>query len=284
MRGFAHLVSSIGFEPLLGNSAWFSQSLMRNMHTTAAFAQVGLEGRGARINWLLPLDDDECSDVLPALLDNLSLESALRGSRCLLSAAHAAGDLFPLLRQAGFCVYGWQRIWQIFQERFPNTHPQAFEFNWCTPDAADSLQIDHLRKRLLSPSVQTVKKVTGEKLPQYVLKIDGQIKGLARVNGYGGKVMVTPLLAQTPFEPILLLQSLFSRLFPIYSVAYLQQSADQAGLEVTLSELGEPVCDREELLVKHFNSLQKVPIEMLNRATPVRHADTIASMTNSNTR
>jgi len=280
MRGFAHLLSSVGLETLLGNHAWFSQSLMRNQHAAAAFAQVGLESRGARINWLLPLDQDG-GDVLPPLLDNLSLESALRGSRCLLAAARADGELFQHLRRAGFCIYGWQRFWQVFKDQFPDTQADAFSFNWCQPVAADSPEISSLRRQLISPSMQTVKKITGEKLPQYILKINGEIKGLAKINPYGSKVMVTPLLAQTSYPHTLILQSLYARLFPIYQIAYLVQTANMVGLEGTLTELADPVCDREELLVKHFTSMQKVPLAVLNSASPVRHADTIAPMLKS---
>ena len=275
MRGFAHLLTSVGFESLLGNSSWFSQSLMHNHHAAVAFAQVSLEGNSARLNWLLTLDGDG-SDYLPALLDNLTLESALRGACCLLAAASADADLFVALRQAGFCRYSWQRFWHIQKDRFSTPHTNAFGFTWQRPQSIDALEINNLRRRLISPSVQTIWKIIGEKLPQYVLKVDGQILGLAHVNMYGSKFIITPLISQSDFSTDLVLQSLFARFFSTYQTAYLIQTSDQAWLEEVLYALGEPLYDREELLVKHFSSMQKVPLPALNQASHSRHADTIA--------
>ena len=275
LRGFAHLVSSVGLVPLLGSSAWFSQSLMRNAHSAAAYAQVGLESRAARINWLLPLDEDD-SRVLPALLDNLSLESALRGSHCLLTAAHADSVLFQILRNAGFCVYGWQRIWHVARERFPESPQDSPSIRWSKPDAQDVPGISSLRRQLLSPSVQTVKKITGDKLPDTILKINGEVQAIARVNGYGRKAMVAPLFAPGPLGVIPILQPLFARLFPLYPTLFLVQTGDTAALDETLSEIADPLSEREELLVKHFTSLQKIPLSVLNTASHPRHADTIA--------
>lgn len=275
MRGFSYLLTSVGFESLLGNSSWFSQSLMRNHHAAVAFAQVGLEGNSARLNWLLTFEGDG-GDYLPNLLDNLSLESALHGACCLLAAASADADLFVALRQAGFCRYSWQRFWHIQKECFSEPHTNAFGFTWERPQSIDALEINNLRRRLISPSVYTIWKITGDKLPQYVLKVDGQIMGFASVNTYGSKIIATPLITQTDFSTDLVLQSLFARFFSTYQTAYLIQTSDQAWLEDILYELGEPLCEREELLVKHFSSMQKVPLAALNHTSHSRHADTIA--------
>jgi hypothetical protein len=247
---------------------------MRNHHSAAAFAQVGLESRAARINWLLPLSGDENS-VLPPLLDNLSLESALRGSHCLLTAARTDSNLFRLLRQTGFCVYGWQRIWHVTRERFTEAPQTTLPIRWSKPEAEDTPGIISLRRQLLSPSVQTVKKITGEKLPDYLLKIDGEIRAIARVNGYGRKVMVAPLFAPTLYGATRLLQSLFTYLFQFYQIIYLVQTGDTAALDETLAEMTDPASEREELLVKHFTSMQIIPLSVLNSASRSRHADTI---------
>jgi len=276
MRGFPHLLSSIGFESLLGNTSWFSQSLVSNHHSALAFAQVSLEGRGARLNWLLSIDEGD--KHLSALIENLSLESALRGACCLLSAARAEDDLFVILRNSGFCRYGWQRLWQLHRERFPPHTTSAFSFSWSRSQASDQVEIDSLRRHLTSSSVQTVRKITGETLPEFVLRKDGNICGIASVSTYASKVIATPLIAQSDLPTHVLLPSLFARFFPTYQTAYLVQSSDQAWLEDVLLDLGDPVFDREELLVKHFTSIQKASIHVLNHAGHNRHADTITPM------
>lgn len=277
MRGFPHLLSSLGFESLLGNTSWFSQSLVDDHGAAVAFAQVGLEGKGARLNWLLSIGEEE-NTHLPALVDNLALQSALRGACCLLGAAYAEDDLYFTLRQSGFCRYGWQRLWQVNRERFPPPDASAFQFNWSRPQASQQTEIESLRRRLVSPSVQTVKKVTGDLLPQYILHTKDGITGLANINSYGNKFMIKPLLAESEFPPQVLLQSLFARFFPTHPTAYLLQTSDQAWLEDVLFDLGEPVFEREELLVKHFTSIQKASIHVLNHVSQNRHADTVTPL------
>ena len=132
----------------------------------------------------------------------------------------------------------------------------------------------------MSPSVQTVRKITGETLPEFVLRNDGNICGVASVGTYASKVIVNPLIAQSDLPTHVLLQSLFARFFSTHQTAYLVQSSDQAWLEDTLLDLGDPVFDREELLVKHFTSIQKASIHVLNHAGHNRHADTITPMIN----
>jgi len=281
LRGFPHLVSSVGLESLLSNNAWFSQSLMRNHHSAAAFAQVSLENRAARINWLLPLAA-EGDNVLPSLLDNLSLESALRGSHCLLAAAPSDSDLFCQLRQAGFCVYSWQRIWQVQHERMAYSSTKALHFPWRRPSAEDEPAISNLRRRLLSSSVQTVIKITDKRLPDIILKSNnGEIIAMARVNGYGNKVMVTPLFAQTRYPAEQILLSLCAHMFSIYQTVYLVQLADSSAQDATLAGLSEAVFEREELLVKHFTSMQKIPLAVMNNTSRARHADTITPIMKS---
>jgi hypothetical protein len=73
-----------------------------------------------------------------------------------------------------------------------------------------------------------------------------------------------------------ILQPLFARLFPLYPTLFLVQTGDTAALDETLSEIADPLSEREELLVKHFTSLQKIPLSVLNTASHPRHADTIA--------
>ena len=185
MRGFQNIMTTVGIESMVGSREWFSQALALNNLQLYAFGQVRFENQGARLNWLLPLGFTE-KDPLPELLDNLAMEAGLRGAKFMLASTRVDDCLFETLRRAGYCLYGWQSIWEISKSlgntqvcnrwsgsnRTPGMHWNSLA------SSASSFRLPRNRSPLLRCKSCLI----------LLLKIDGVIKGYARVSCFNNKV------------------------------------------------------------------------------------------------
>ena len=74
------------------------------------------------------------------------------------------------------------------------------------------------------------------------------------------------------------LAALVSEFFSSADKVYLLQTADTGWLTADLEKLGNQVTPREELLVKHFAAMQKLPSAELNHNTVTHQTDTVTPM------
>ncbi len=112
LHGSANLFARVGLETLVGGGSWFTQSLRAGALRSCAYGQVEKNHQRARINLLLVLDQSNDSCYL-RMIDNLSFEAGLHGAKFLLASVEKDSAVFPLLRRAGFCFYGWERFWRM---------------------------------------------------------------------------------------------------------------------------------------------------------------------------
>ena len=274
MRGFQNILTTVGIESTLGSREWFSQALALNNLQLYAFGQVRFENQGARLNWLLPLGFTE-KDPLPELLDNLAIEAGLRGAKFMLASSRVDICLFETLRRAGYCLYGWQSIWDISRSLGRSKERQAV---WFKPDSRDALELTRIQRKLLSPAAQSVTALALQALPEFTLKIDGVVKGYARVSGFNNKVLITPVLMNTVENADSVIAALVNGFFSTADKVYLLQTADTGWLSADLEKLGAQATPREELLVKHFAAMQKLPAAELNHNAVAHQADTVTPM------
>ena len=233
---------------MVGSRDWFSQGLALNNLQMYAFGQVRLENQGARLNWLLPLGFTE-SDPLPELLDNLAMEAGLRGAKFVIASTRVESCLFETLRHAGYCLCGWQSIWKI-SRNLKNT--PSSRIAWFKPNSVDAIELTMLQRKLLSPATQSVTAFSAQALPDYALKIDGVLKGYARVNSFNHKVLIAPVLMNNLENLESVLAGLVEKFYPSAEMVYLLQTADSRWLSSELENFGTLLTPREELLVKHF--------------------------------
>ncbi len=274
MRGFQSLMATIAIESIVGSREWFSQGLALNNLQLYALGQVKLEHQGARLNWLLPLNATE-KDPLPELLDNLAMEAGLRGAKYMTASASVEDCLFETLRRAGYCRIGWQSIWEVRRDSGKSHSPQ---FSWFKPDSANALEINNLQRKLLSPATQAVTAFASQVLPDFALKIDGCIKGYAKVSGFNNKVIIAPILDNNLQDSVIILSSLVEKFFHAADAVYMLQTADSGGLTADLEKIGVRKTPRYELLVKHFAAMQKLPAAELNHNGSGHRADTITPL------
>jgi len=274
MRGFQNIMATVGIESMVGSREWFSQGLALNYLQVYAFGQVKFEYGGARLNWILPLGLTE-KDPLPELLDNLAMEAGLRGAKFMLASTRVDSCLFETLRRAGYCLYGWQSIWEI-SRNFVKTHSQ--QATWFKPDSLDAFELTKLQHKLLSPATQSVTAFAVQTLPDFALKIDNVLKGYARVNCFNNKVLIAPVFVNNLEDLENILAFLKNEFFPSIDKIYLLQTADSGWLTADLEKIGTRLTHREELLVKHFAAVQKLPAAELNHGASRHRADTVTPM------
>lgn len=256
MQGFQQIITSVGIESIVGSSAWFSQALAANALQVYALGQVKLENQGAHINWLLPVSLSE-SDPLPTLLDNLALEAGLHGAKFITAAVHVDDCLFETLRNAGYCLCGWQCFWRLSKDlRQPYNLDGVL---WSKPDSLDAVEITLLQQKLLSPAARSISACTANVLPDFVLRINGDLKGYARITWVNNRVMIAPIFVNGTSSLNTILAALISEFFTSADEFFLLQSSDIGWLTNDLEKFASRMFPREELLVKHLTAMQIIP-------------------------
>ncbi|HUV15416.1 MAG TPA: hypothetical protein VMW28_02500 [Pelolinea sp.] len=272
MRGFSNLMATVGIEALVGSSAWFSQALCPNNFQVSALGQAGLDGKGASLNWLLPVAQRGRSP-LPELLDHIALEAGLRGARFITAGAHVDNCLFETLRRTGYCTYSWHCIWELQVRQGKNSG--SGNALWSHPETVDAIAIETLQRRLLSPSVQSVTEFATQKLPDFILIKGGEISGYAYVECFNNKALIKPFLERNIEDAQSILRSLIADFFHLADTVYIRLTSDQIWLSRELDEIAYQILPREELLVKHFAAVEKLPVANLNHAHNGRRTDTV---------
>lgn len=275
MRGYPGALSSMGIEALVGSQGWFSQALCPSNFQVAALGQAGLDGKGARLNWLLTVTAGG-PNPLPELLDHIAMEAGLREARFLIAGSRLDDCLFEILRRAGFCTFGWQVHWEV--KKISASAQSISRLRWRRADLSETHAIETFQRRLLAPAVQSVTEFASSKLPDFICFDDDRIYGIAFLECFNNKALIKPLLERNLDRSQELLLSLITEYFFLAQIVYIQQTSDQAWLTAILESFAHQVQPREELLVKHFAAVEKVPVTKLNHANNRRQSDTVTPM------
>lgn len=278
LHGSANLFARVGLETLVGSGSWFTQSLRAGTLRSCAYGQVEKNHQRAQINWLLVLDQSNDSSYL-RMIDNLSFEAGLHGAKFLLAGVEKDSALFPLLRRAGFCVYGWERFWRM--KPLPLKLSAQKMGVWEKPSAGDVHEYHKFRNKQLPPAMRAIASADGRSLPDYVLWIDHAIAGYADVKIFGKKAVLYPVLTNDLEDPKICLLSLAVRLPELIQDRYILQTGAQEGLEGALENIAEAAADRHEQMVKYFSVVEKAPLGVLNHSSENSHPDPVAPYVHS---
>ena len=148
---------------------------------------------------------------------------------------------------------------------------------WFKPDPTDALELTRIQRKLLSPATQSVTALALQVLPDFALKIDGVVKGYARINCFNNKVLITPVFMNTVDNPESVMAALVNSSFhqPIRFICF--RLLIPAGTQIWKIS-GTQVTPREEILVKHFAAMQKLPSAELNHNAVKHQTDTVTPM------
>lgn len=278
LHGSVNLFARVGLEALVGSGNWFTQSLRAGMLRSCAYGQVEKNHQRARINWLLVLDQSSDSGCL-RIIDNLAFEAGLHGAKFLLAGVEKESELFPLLRRAGFCVYGWERFWRM--KPLPRKFAADKLGAWEKPSAEDVHEYNKFRNKQLTPALRAIASADGRILPDYILRIDHGIAAYADVKVFGNKAVLYPVLTNDLKDQQSILLSLAAQLPEVIQVRYISQSGGQDGLEGALENIAEAAAARREQMVKYFSIVEKVPLGVLNHSSENSHPDPVAPYVHS---
>jgi hypothetical protein len=206
----------------------------------------------ARVTFLAPLENID--GLAQPLLDHLVTQVGEWGAFHLLAEVDEDAAAFRLLRQAGFAMYAWQRIWKLpvsdSNDANKEMWRQASEMDW---PAVQSLY-GQIIPTLLHPVEVLPKQVVG-----LVCRPEGNLQAYVAVNSGPKGIWIQPIVppdSDCVSEQLAALTSAMAggRERPIYVCV----RSYQAWLESILEDLGAQPGPRQAVMVRRLAKLQKV--------------------------
>jgi hypothetical protein len=206
----------------------------------------------ARLAFLAPAQD--INGLTGPLLDHLVAQAGEWGAFHLLAEVDEDAPAFRLLRQAGFAMYAWQRIWKLpvsdSQAADKEMWRQAAETDW---PAIQSLY-GQIIPALLHPVETLPKQVVG-----LVCRPEGNLQAYVAVNSGPKGIWIQPIVppdSDCVSEQLAALTSAMAggRERPMYVCV----RSYQAWLESILADLGAQAGPRQAVMVRRLAKLQKV--------------------------
>ncbi len=198
----------------------------------------------AKLVYLAPATELSHPD-LPVLIEHLTGEAGKWGAFHVLAELDETSGAFPALRQAGFSVYAWQRIWDV-----SHVTPAQPNARWVRAQSAHLPAVQSLYYQIVPPLLQPV-----EQAPQRAagfISMDNQCY-VQVMHGRMG-ILLTPLIHPESTDVALKLAALLNHITkrnnrPIYVCI----RSYQAWLEPALEDLGgKPATQRQAVMVKHL--------------------------------
>jgi hypothetical protein len=251
----------------LGTTALLSYlNPRRNLHTALAsengaslMGQIILnEGEtSARLTFLAPAD--KVNGLTLPLLDHLTSQAGEWGALYVLAELDEDSLAFKRLRQAGFAMYAWQRVWKL-----PLFTGQSGKNPWRRAEEQDWLAVQFLHAQIVPALLQPLENLPKQASGLVCFAEDG-LQACAMFSSGPKGIWLLPLVLPD------------SNCFPaqIHTLVravgnwnnravYMCVRSYQAWLEATLEELGAEAGPRQAVMVKRLaqpvKELQSVPV------------------------
>jgi len=203
----------------------------------------------ARLLYLAPATNLTRPGLVP-LIENLAIQAGTWGAFHILAEVDETSDAFASLRNTGFAVYAWQRLWGV-----SSITATGAGSGWTRTRSSDLPAIQSLYHQIVPPLLQAV-----EPLPRraegFVCNEGGKCHiGLSA--GTAG-IVLAPLIHPEAAEVGAKLSALIGGLpnragRPVYICV----RSYQAWLEPVLEDLGASAGPRQAVMVKHLARLIK---------------------------
>lgn len=188
--------------------------------------------------------------ALPELIEHLVGQVGEWGAFHVIAEIDETSDAFPALRQTGFSVYAWQRMWDISELNTSNDTKGWARARSVNGPALQSLY-HQIVPQLMHPVEPLSKNARG-------LICDGEVKCYVSLASGAQGIVLTPLIHPEATDVEAKLISLLNcipdrRGRPVY----LCVRSYQAWLEPALADLGAKSAPRQAVMVKHLARLIK---------------------------
>lgn len=204
----------------------------------------------ARLLYLAPASSLEQA-VLPALIEHLVEKTGEWGAFHLIAELDESHEAFSTLRQAGFSVYAWQRMWEISQLNGTGDSSER----WRRSRAGNYSAIHSLYNQIVPPLLQPVE--TMSKSARGLICEADSLCYVSMTSGAAGIVLM-PLIHPETVDVTSKLTALLAHLPDRRNrPVYLLVRSYQAWLEPALEDLGALAAPRQAVMVKHLARLIK---------------------------
>jgi len=245
-----HPLSAVGLLAYV-NPARHMYSAVANGEDDTLLGGV-IHSRGEAFAKLLYLAPASLLDhaALPALVEHLVGQVGAWGAFHVIAEIDETSDAFPALRQTGFSVYAWQRMWDVSKLKTSNENKDWTRARPINRPALQSLY-HQIVPQLMHPVEPLSKNARG-------LICDGNVKCYVSLASGVQGIVLTPLIHPEVTDVEAKLNSLLNcipdrRGRPVY----LCVRSYQAWLEPALADWGAKPGPRQAVMVKHLARLIK---------------------------
>ena len=225
----------------------------------------------ARLTFLAPNELLGAGEV--PLLDHLARQAGGWGALHLLAEVDERSKAFKSLRQAGYAMYAWQRVWKL---DIPTTLVAG---DWREAASRDLVAVQGLYSQIVPALIQPLE-IMPRKPVGLVCRANGEVQAYVGLTYGPAGIWAQPLIhpaAEAVPERIaaLLLELPDRRERPVYVCV----RSYQAWLEGVLEELGAQAGPRQAVMVKRLAKLQKIEEKIPAMKKALKPAAPIASST-----
>jgi hypothetical protein len=219
-------------------------------NNTSLMGQVILNGdeTSARLTFLAPLE--HINGLTLSLLDHLTTQAGEWGAFHLLAEVDENSKVFRSLRQAGFAMYAWQRVWKL-----PARETTPGDGSWREAEESDWPAIQSLHGQIVPAMIHPVD-VLPKQISGLVCRPGGNLQAYVLVDNGPAGVWIQPLVPPDSGcgpETLASLSGWGGR--PVYVCV----RSYQAWLESVLEDLGAEAGPRQAVMVRRLVKTIKEP-------------------------
>jgi hypothetical protein len=191
--------------------------------------------------------------ALPELVEHLVIQAGEWGAFHVIAEIDETSDAFPALRQAGFSVYAWQRMWDVSELKGDSNVSKS----WTRARSINRPSLQSLYHQIVPQLMHPVEPLSKNARG---LICNGDVKCYVSLASGAQGIVMTPLIHPEATNVEMKLSSLLNfipdrRGRPVY----LCVRSYQAWLEPALEDLGAISAPRQAVMVKHLARYIKEP-------------------------
>jgi len=206
----------------------------------------------AKLLYLAPASNLDHA-ALPELVEHLVVQAGEWGAFHIIAEIDEASDAFPALRQVGFSVYAWQRMWDVSELQGAENVSKG----WTRARSINRPSLQSLYHQIVPQLMHPVEPLSKNARG---LICDGDVKCYVSLSSGSQGIVMTPLIHPEATDVEKKLSSLLNSIpdrrgRPIY----LCVRSYQAWLDPALADLGAKPAPRQAVMVKHLAKYIKEP-------------------------